>query len=164
MSALEDNDEELEEEEDVEPGQMRVSEIKAELKLRAVNFDDCFDKDSLAHRLREARCTGKADPSILEDFKETQRLNKEDGISVSEEDMARVVGGDGTLPGGMPPDMLKSLTSNPEIMSLLQTDKMQEVMRIMMTDGQSALELRMAEDVDIRNMVIKLNEIMGASM
>jgi hypothetical protein len=58
-----DDDDEI-----VEPGKMRVSEIKGELELQGIGFDDCFDKESLVKRLKDARATGKADPSILEAF------------------------------------------------------------------------------------------------
>ena len=46
----------------------RQKEIKAELELRRVDFSDCFDKESLALRLAEARASGKADPEILDKF------------------------------------------------------------------------------------------------
>ena len=54
--------------EDVEPGKMRVSEIKAELETRGIDYTDCFDKESLANRLKVARESGKADPSIIDKF------------------------------------------------------------------------------------------------
>ena len=41
--------------EEEEPGTMRVKEIKAELDLRGVNYSDCFDKESLAQKLVQAR-------------------------------------------------------------------------------------------------------------
>ena len=62
MSSIEDDDD------DLEVGKMRVSEIKAELKLRQVDFSDCFDKESLSKRLFDARCKGKADPTIIDQF------------------------------------------------------------------------------------------------
>lgn len=68
-------DVEFEEEEEAEVGSMRVSEIKSELNLRAVDYSDCFDKESLALKLREARATGKADPTIIDQFNsQTVRL------------------------------------------------------------------------------------------
>lgn len=69
-SFLEDDDFDDEDDEEVEPGKMRVSEITAELKLRGVDYGDCFDKESLVVRLTEARETGKANPEILD------KLNK----------------------------------------------------------------------------------------
>lgn len=64
---MDDNDEE-DDEEEVEPGKMRVSEITAELRLRGVEFSDCFDKESLVARLTEARASGKANPDIIDSF------------------------------------------------------------------------------------------------
>ena len=56
------------EDEEVEPGKMKVAEIKAELSMRKVDFSDCFDKESLVNKLQEARLSGKADPSIIDEF------------------------------------------------------------------------------------------------
>ena len=67
-SAVDDDDEDDEEEEVVEPGKMRVSEIKAELDMRGINYKDCFDKESLQQRLSDARATGKANPKIIDNF------------------------------------------------------------------------------------------------
>ena len=64
----EDDDDDEEEEEVVEPGKMRVSEIKAELDMRGINYKDCFDKESLQQRLSDARATGKANPKIIDNF------------------------------------------------------------------------------------------------
>jgi hypothetical protein len=61
----------------------------------------------------------------------------------------------------MSPDVLKKLVGNPELMTLLQSTKMQEIMTLMMTDGQEALEKKMEADPEVRDMVQKLNEIMG---
>jgi thioredoxin 2 len=36
-------------------GDMRVSELRDELRERAVDFSDCFDKESLCQRLKDAR-------------------------------------------------------------------------------------------------------------
>ena len=60
--------EEEEEEEEVEPGKMRVSEIKAELDMRGVSYADCFDKESLAERLTKARLSGLANPDLIDKF------------------------------------------------------------------------------------------------
>ena len=50
------------------PGTMRVAEIKSELELRGIVYSDCFDKESLAQKLVKARASGKADPSIIDQF------------------------------------------------------------------------------------------------
>jgi len=60
--------EDEDEDEDEEPGKMRVSELKAELDLRGVDYSGCFDKESLAAKLLQARATGKANPDIIDDF------------------------------------------------------------------------------------------------
>lgn len=54
--------------EDAEIGTMMVSELKSELQLRGIDYSDCFDKESLARKLRDARASGKADPTIIDQF------------------------------------------------------------------------------------------------
>lgn len=44
-----------------DPSSMSIKEIKEELKGLGVSFADCFDKDSLIERIRDARC-GKTLP------------------------------------------------------------------------------------------------------
>jgi len=66
-----DNNNKKDDEEE-EIGTMKVSDIKAELKLRGVDFSDCFDKESLAIKLRDARAAGMADPSIVDNFNRQQ--------------------------------------------------------------------------------------------
>mmetsp|Transcript_39082 Transcript_39082/g.72198 ORF Transcript_39082/g.72198 Transcript_39082/m.72198 type:complete len:215 (-) Transcript_39082:199-843(-) len=154
------------EEDDEEPGKMRVSELKAELDLRGVDYTDCFDKESLAARLLQARATGKANPAIIDEFnrKRTDESFSGRETDIEDEDIQQMVGGDGTLPGGMPPDMLQKLMANPELMALLQSPKMQEAMKLMMTGGQSALEKAMEEDKEVYEIVTKLNEVMEGSL
>ena len=83
---------------------------------------------------------------------------------LDDEVLEKAAGGDGTLPGGMPPDMLKTLMSNPELVSLLQNPKMQTVMKTVMTDGQGALEEEMKNDPETYELIMKLNRIMGSTM
>jgi len=149
-------------EEEVEPGKMRVSEIKAELDLRGISWADCFDKEALVLRLEEARATGKADPSILEKFNK-QKLEqqfKEEKVEVSDEDINAATANDGTVPGGLTPEQFRRLTSNPEIMALLQSTKMQEAMTLMMTGGREDLENKFKEDPELQETVRKLDDIM----
>lgn len=152
-----DDDDEI-----VEPGKMRVSEIKGELELRGIGFDDCFDKESLVKRLEDARATGKADPSILEEFNKKKLEENVTGkkVEIRDEDIQKAVANDGTLPGGLDPEQLKTLIGNPEVMTLLQTVKMQEAMKVMMTEGQEGLEKAMMEDQELKEIVTKLNEVM----
>ena len=145
------------------PGQMKISEIKSELDLRGVSYSDCFDRESLELRLNEARCTGKADPSILDQFNKANEEAAKEGKSLEIDDtmLEDALGGDGTLPGGMPPDMLQEMLSDPEVVAMLRNPKMQEVMKLTMTGGQDAFEKAMKEDGDMYELVKKLNAIMG---
>lgn len=154
----------------VEPGKMRVSEIKAELDLREVSYADCFDKDSLAERLATARASGQADPTILNQFNK-QNLEQQfssssssgsstSKINLSDQEIEAAAANDGTLPGGLTPEMFKKLTGNPDIMMLLQSTKMQEAMKLMMTGGQSELEQKLKEDPELQTTVQRLDEIM----
>jgi ankyrin repeat protein len=115
--------------------QMKVSEIKAELDLRQVDYDDCFDRESLADRLHEARAQGRADPNILDRFNKQnleQQFDPDQKVHIGNPDLVdAAVANDGTLPGGMRPDQFQALVDSPDIMALLQNTKMQEAMKIM---------------------------------
>jgi hypothetical protein len=146
----------------VEPGKMRVSEIKAELDLRHVSYKDCIDKESLVLCLKEVRATGKADPKILEKFNR-QKLESdfsEHKVELSDEVIEQAMANDGTIPGGLKPDQFKKLVGNPEIMTMLQSSKMQEAMSLMMTRGPEELEKKLQEDPELRRTVEKLDGIM----
>ena len=145
------------------PGQMKISEIKSELDLRNVNYKDCFDRESLERRLDEARSAGKADPSIIDEFnKRNLEANvKGETFNVSDEMIESSVGGDGTLPGGMPPEMLKTMMGDEELVTMLRSPKMQDVMKLMMSEGQEALEQAMKNDQETYECVQKLNQIMN---
>ena len=49
---------------------MTLDEIKAELDLRSVNYDDCFSKKELVAKLGSARREGKGSPDIFNTFNE----------------------------------------------------------------------------------------------
>ena len=68
MSSDDAIDVESDDVDDTEIGTMRVSELKSELKLRGIDYSDCFDKESLARKLRDARASGKSDPTIIDQF------------------------------------------------------------------------------------------------
>ncbi|KAL9186981.1 hypothetical protein ACHAXT_010701 [Thalassiosira profunda] len=145
------------------PGQMKISEIKSELDLRAVAYNDCFDREALEARLNEARASGKADPSLIDQF---NRANLEanvkgESFEVSDEILEESVGGDGTLPGGMPPEMLKAMMGDEELVAMLRSPKMQDIMKLVMSEGQEELEKKMQEDPETYECVTKLNQIMG---
>lgn len=145
------------------PGQMKLSEIKSELDLRAVPYSDCFDRESLEIRLNEARSSGKADPSILDQFNKANEEAAKEGKSLEIEEgvLESALGGDGTLPGGMPPEMLQDMMSDPELIAMLRNPKMQEVMKLVMEGGQDAFEEATEGDEEMIELVKKLNAIMG---
>ena len=49
---------------------------------------------------------------------------------MSEDVLDEAVGGDGTLPGGMPPEMLMEMMKDEELVGMLRSSKMQEVMKV----------------------------------
>ena len=161
-AALRDDDDD--DDEETPPGQMRVSEIKAELDLRGISYTDCFDKESLAERLVEARQTGQANPEILDKFnrQKIEETFKGEKVELKDDDIDAAVANDGTLPGGLTPDQFKKLAGNPDIMSLLQSTKMQEAMKVMMTSGREELEEKIKSDPELQETIAKLNTIMGS--
>jgi hypothetical protein len=159
----------------VEPGKMRISEIKAELELRNVQYDDCFDKESLTERLLQSRRQGKSNPTIIDQFNQ-QKLeeilypekkmslwqnNDDDDDTDDDTIFANAVANDGTLPGGLTPDQFKQLASNDEVMELLQSTKMQEAMKLMMTSGPEELERQLRKDPELQKVVEKLTAVLG---
>lgn len=58
----------------------------------------------------------------------------------------------------------KIIVANPELMTLMQNPKMQDVMKLMMTGGSEALEKAMEEDREVYEIVSKLNTVMGNAM
>ncbi|KAL7536800.1 hypothetical protein ACHAWF_005567 [Thalassiosira exigua] len=145
------------------PGQMKISEIKSELDLRKVSYGDCFDRESLELRLDEARASGRADPSIIDEF---NRRNLEANVKggsfeVSDDMIGDSVGGDGTLPGGMPPEMMKAMMGDEELVAMMRSPKMQDIMKLVMSGGTEDLEKAMKDDQETYECVTKLNQIMG---
>lgn len=118
---------------------MSIDEIKAELELRGVEYQDCISKNELVQRLIETRVSGKANPDIL---KSMQKQSSDD-ILISEIDddvLDQATAKDGNLPGGMSKDMLKALSGDPEIMRMLKDPKMQDIMGAVMTGGPDAIK------------------------
>ncbi|GAX25542.1 hypothetical protein FisN_28Hh010 [Fistulifera solaris] len=158
-----DDDDNDDDDDLIAPGIMRVSEIKAELDLRKISYTDCFDKESLVERLQEARVKGLADPSILEKFNR-QKLEADfdpsKKVEIQPDDIEAALANDGTIPGGLTPDMFQKLIANPELMAMLQSTKMQEAMTLMMTGGRDELEKKLKEDPELQETVKKLDSIM----
>ncbi|CAN0237989.1 unnamed protein product [Ectocarpus sp. 8 AP-2014] len=147
---------------------MRASEIKAELDMRGVGYTGIFEKDELVERLIEARSLGRADPSIIDDFNKENLENRMDperaaGFAddlLNEEKLKDLTAADGTLPGGMTPEMLSKMVSNPELMVLMQNPKLQEIMKKVMADGPEAME-ELQGDPETAELLQKLEAAMG---
>ena len=112
---------------------MRVSELKAELELRKIDYAGMFEKEELARCLADARAGGRADPSLLDDFnrESMERAFESDGEDAAGAPdfaaAAEAVASDGGLPGGLSPERLQALVQDPELMTMLRNPKMQEV-------------------------------------
>lgn len=135
---------------------MTLDEIKAELEVRAVNYEDCFSKRELIQKLGKARREGKATPDIFNQFNE---LTNDDVIKSLESDkVEEVLSKDGRLPGGLSPEVMKELSSDPEIMTMLRDPKMQEIMKSVMTGGPQSLQKYTADP----NSILLLNSLSKA--
>lgn len=132
--------------------------------MRGISYLDCFDKESLAGRLTQARQSGVANPDLLNTFNRVTigETFQEEKVAIQDNDIAAAMANDGTLPGGPTPELFKSLTENPEIMQLLQSTKMQEAMKLTMTGESAELQERLAADPELQATITKLNDIMGS--
>ena len=138
---------------------MKVSELKSELDLRSISYEGLFEKEELARTLADARRSGKADPSLLDDFnvESMKKAWSADGPAAEAPegaDLADATAGDGGLPGGMTPEQLRQLTEDPERMAVLRNPKMQEVMRKVMAEGPQAAA-SMMDDPEVRELLSK---------
>ena len=130
---------------------MTLDELKAELDMRGVDYSDCFTKNELAKRLGESRVTGKADPSIIDNFNQALSASEDGEGAVIDEnilndiDTSELTAQDGSMPGGLPPEMMKAMASDPEIMNMLKDPKMQEIMKSMMSGGPEAMKKYMSD-------------------
>lgn len=85
---------------DLSEHSMSVDELKSELELRGVDYEDCISKNELAVRLIQSRADGKASPDIVRQFNDLDQ----DSVSLDafddEDIMSRATSKDGSLPGG----------------------------------------------------------------
>ena len=129
---------------------MSLDEIKSELDLRGVDYSDCLSKPDLVKRLVESRALGKANPSaVFERFNEVKDADVDPSIFDSDA-VQDSVAADGTLPGGLPPAMMKMLAGDKEIMSFLRDPKMQAIMSDVMKGGPDAMKKYMSDPAAIR--------------
>ena len=131
--------------------EMTLDELKAELDMRGVDYSDCFTKNELTTKLVESRAAGKADPSIIDNFNQAVSGTVEGGGAVIDEDILNnidtsdLTAQDGSMPGGLPPEVMKAMASDPEIMNMLKDPKMQEIMKAMMSGGPEAMKKYMSD-------------------
>lgn len=73
---------------------------------------------------------------------------------------AEAVDDDGEMPGGMTPEKFKKMTDDPDVMAMLQSDKIQEAMGLMMTGEKGQLEQALKDDPELQQTLAKLDGIM----
>lgn len=93
-------------------------------------------------------------------FASTTQMAEKNAGSLDPIDLDAMKAGDGSLPGGLSPDMLKSLVSNSEIMTLLQNPKMQGIMSAMMSGGSGAATKQMKQDPEAVELLARLQAAM----
>lgn len=135
--------------------QMSVDELKSELDLRDVDYDDCISKNELMERLVASRATGKASKEILSKFNEFSDEVPPDAFN--DEMMSQVQAKDGTLPGGLPPEIMKALSADPEVMTMLKDKKMQDIMMAVMEGGPDGMK-KYLSDPDAMLLINKLGK------
>ena len=150
-----------------ETSDMRVGELTAELDLRGVDYSDCVEADELRRRLKDARLAGRAAPEVLDRFNRGRAEAMMDPTKAVDpstlDDLESLAGGDGSIPGGLAPDEIFKLMNDPEIMTMLQKPKFQEIMKdVMGGEGQAALQRHMA-DPESRDMMLKLTTLLQSA-
>ncbi len=121
-------------------GSMTIDEIKSELEMRGVDYSNCLTKKDLLDLLNENRMLGRANPDVLKKFNEL-REDDFDVTGVMDSELIKDISAkDGTLPGGLPPEVMKALASDRDIVQMLRDPKMQDIMSAVMTGGPQALQ------------------------
>lgn len=139
---------------------MSIDELKSELEMRGVDYSDCISKNELVDRLIECRTMGKANPELLNQFKDNLERGDYEMNEIDDDVLDQAVAKDGSLPGGLSKDMMKAMSSDPQIMEMLKDPKMQEIMFAVMQGGPDAIKKYMA-DPDTITILEKLSGIMS---
>ena len=126
----------------LDENKMTLDEIKAELDMRSVNYEDCISRSEIVQRLLTVRAMGRADPTIIDNFNDEKfQKDLQADLNMLDTDIVdEVVARDGTLPGGLSPELMKMLASDEVIMTLLKDPKMQDIMKAVMTSGPDAMK------------------------
>ena len=88
---------------------MTVDELKAELELRGINYEDCISKNELVNRLITGRVSGKASKEILDKFNQLGDESDDTILSPEIFDDPEIQAKDGNLPGGLSPELMKGI-------------------------------------------------------
>lgn len=113
---------------------LSIDELKGELELRGVDHSDCLSRTDLIMCLIASRATGKvADADGVMDKFNQAASEPVDAEMFASEAVQDSVAGDGALPGGMDPAMIRMLSSDPEIMGFLKEPKFQAIMKVRLT-------------------------------
>lgn len=112
-----------------------------------------------------AREQGEADPTLVDKFNEKtleRSLHKSDGADDAAFDPFAAAKADGVeqLPGGMSPEMVQQMASNPELMAVLQNPKMQQVLKGVMEKGPVAFA-EYSGDAEVMAMIRTFTAAMG---
>ena len=139
---------------------LSADELKAELELRNVDYSNCISRNELVELLIETRMEGKADKEILDKFNEMDKdtsanVNKEE--TFSNENVDQVIGKDGNLPGGLPPELAKAMIDDPAIAEMLRDPKTQDIMKAVMEGGPEAMK-KYLSDPDAMLLLQKLGQ------
>ena len=129
-----------------------------------MSCEGVVEKDELADLLARARVQGKASPDILDSFNKEnleRAIDADTGNveSLDPEALQDVTAADGTLPGGMTPEELSSLTADPELMTMLRNPKMQEIMKCVMEKGDQGLAELLQKDPEAVELLSKAKGI-----
>eukprot|EP00607_Mallomonas_marina_P004591 CAMPEP_0182425532 /NCGR_PEP_ID=MMETSP1167-20130531/11981_1 /TAXON_ID=2988 /ORGANISM="Mallomonas Sp, Strain CCMP3275" /LENGTH=144 /DNA_ID=CAMNT_0024606335 /DNA_START=169 /DNA_END=603 /DNA_ORIENTATION=- len=122
---------------------MTVDEIMAELDMRGIGYEDCISKTELVNRLSEIRTKGKGDPKMVDSFNQFQ--DEIDTSVLDSRDIVDITASDGTLPGGLSPEVMKVLGSDPVVVQMLKDPKMQSILKDVMTSGPDGLKKHMSD-------------------
>mmetsp|Transcript_18423 Transcript_18423/g.48618 ORF Transcript_18423/g.48618 Transcript_18423/m.48618 type:complete len:148 (-) Transcript_18423:152-595(-) len=146
---------------------MKAGEMKAELDMRGVSYVGCYDKTDLKELLLQSRAEGRADPAVIDEFNKQMLERKmssepEPELNLDEMDLDSMMAGDGSLPGGMTPDQVKKMASNPEMLKMMANPKLQEVMKAVMSGGPEAIA-QFQDDAEAMEILQNLGKVMGQS-
>jgi len=144
---------------------MSLDELKSELEMRGVDYSECVTKSDLVKKLVESRTLGKANPEVVERF--NQVSGAEFDASLLDSDVVKdSVAADGSLPGGLQPELVKALAGDREIMAFLKDPKMQQIMAEVMQNGPQSMTKYLSDPEAMRmlqKLAVAMQRVQGSS-